>query len=110
MPFYDFECRKCHLVFEDMCPYDEADIYPGVSCPKCGSKKKSRVFSACNINVKFANPKDSSKWDNFSYRAGYNMEKAQNERRAAEEATHMGRSPYRNIDDVSGGENFGEVR
>ena len=110
MPFYDFECHKCHQIFEDMCPYDEAGEYPGVSCPNCQSNKKSRIFSACNINVKFSNPKDTSKWDNFSYRAGYNMEKAQNERRAAQEASHMGGRPYRNIDDLSSGDNFGEVK
>jgi|SRR6516225_5603392 putative FmdB family regulatory protein len=110
MPFYDFECKKCHLVYEDMCPFDEAGKYPSVSCPRCKSNKKDRIFSTCNLHIKFTNPKDTSKWDNFSYRAGYNMEKAQNERRAAEDASHMGQSPYGHIDDLNQGDHFGEVK
>ena len=33
--------------------------------------------------------------DNFSYRAGHNMEKAKNDRRAAESKSHMGKNPYK---------------
>ena len=42
----------------------------------------------------FGNPKESSKWDNFGYRAGHNMEKAKSERRVAESKSHMGTNPY----------------
>lgn len=60
-------------------------------------------------NIKFTNPKDTSKFDNFGYRAGYNLEQAQDLRRKAEEASHMGNSPYKNIDDIQSGNFFGEV-
>ena len=39
-------------------------------------------------------PKESDKWENFSYRAGYLKEQAQGERRAAEGKSHMGPNPY----------------
>jgi hypothetical protein len=48
--------------------------------------------------------------DNFEYRAGYNMDKAQGERRHAEAASHMGQTPYNSIDDITSGKNFGEVQ
>lgn len=108
MPIYEFVCRKCDHAYDDLVPHDETGKYPGVSCPQCGSKRKRRKFGACS--VKFADPKGTSKWDNFSYRAGYNLEKAQGERRAAEAASHMGSAPYRPVDDISSGEFFGEVK
>jgi len=59
----------------------------------------------------FANPKESAKYhDNFNYRAGVNMEQAKAERRNAETASHMGRNPYGNVDDVSSGKYEGPVR
>jgi len=32
------------------------------------------------------------------------------QRKVAEEKSHMGKAPYRNIDDISSGEHFGEVK
>ena len=62
-------------------------------------------------NLKFADPKDTSKWDNFSYRAGYNLEAAQDLRKAAEADSHMGTEPYADgIDDINRGDLFGEVK
>jgi hypothetical protein len=68
-----------------------------VKCAKCKKKADSK-FGAPNLI--FANPKDTSKWDNFSYRAGFNMEKAKGERRAAE-AEAKGEIPYQEINDFN---------
>jgi putative FmdB family regulatory protein len=98
MPLYDFECKKCKEHFEEFSKYDESGKYPGIVCPKCKSKRKAVLPP--KVALKFADPKTSSKWESFSYRAGYNMEKAQGERRAAEAASHMGTNPYNTIDDT----------
>lgn len=60
----------------------------------------------------FRDPRGTSKFEDFSYRAGYFMEKAQLERQAAESQSHMGgtKQIYNDIDDVSSGEFFGEVQ
>jgi putative FmdB family regulatory protein len=110
VPTYDFECRKCRRLYDALCPYDEAGRYAGVTCPHCNSGRKRRVYNGRGPHVKFANPQGTSKWDSFTYRAGYNMEKARGERRAAEAASHMGASPYAGVDDLSGGQYFGEVK
>lgn len=107
MPNYDFMCGGCNKSYSSLEQFDPTGKYKDVRCPKCNSKKKKKLPSAGNI--KFTNPKDTSKFDNFSYRAGYNLEKAQDERRAAESQSHMGTQPYNAVDDISGGEFFGEV-
>jgi len=87
-------------LWEDLCK---------VRCQKCKSKKLTRIFDVPNII--FPDPHGTSKMDSFSYRAGYNMEKAQNERRAAEAASHMGDSPYDTNDrDLNNDRNWGEVK
>ncbi len=93
MPIYRFECDKCNEVYEEITSYDESGKYKGVKCPKCKSKKKHRRFDY-EVAVTFADPRDTSKFDNFSYRAGWNMNKAKGERRAAESKSHMGTNPY----------------
>lgn len=93
MPIYQFECLKCSSRYEDLTTHDETGQYKHVKCPHCNSKKKRRTFEY-DVAVTFSNPKESSKWDNFSYRAGHNMEKAKSERRSAESKSHMGNNPY----------------
>ena len=89
MPMYDFRCKKCEHEWDVLTPYDETKEYKSVKCPECGSNKKEQLIKGC---FAIGGP-TSSKMDNFGYRAGYNMEKAQGERRAAEEAAG-GDSPY----------------
>ncbi len=96
MPIYTFECLKCHETYDGLTPYDEKGKYPKVKCPKCKSKRKSKLFSS-EVVPTFSNPKESSKWDSFTYRAGFNMERAKGDRRAAEGASHMGTNPYPHI-------------
>lgn len=109
MPTYTFYCKACFKSYSDLQPFDPTGKYKDVKCPHCNSKKKSQTPTAPKI--KFTNPTDTSKFDNFSYRAGYNLDKAQDLRRAAESQSHMGSDPYNagGIDDISGGDYFGEV-
>lgn len=71
-----------------MTSHDPKNKYKGVACEFCGSKSKEKVPSS--FGTTFTSPGDSSKWDSFSYRAGYNMDKAKTERRIAERNSKMG--------------------
>ena len=108
MPTYNFECKNCNKIYETLASFDATGKYAGVSCPHCNSKKKKKLLN--DANIKFAQPKDTSKFDNFNYRAGYNLEQAQNLRRDAQTASHMGTDPYMPIDDINKGRHFGEVK
>ncbi len=108
MPTYIFGCKKCKNEYETFTRFDETGKYSDVSCPKCKSKSKKKLITSAHI--KFAQPKDTSKFDNFNYRAGYNLEQATDLRRKAEAASHMGTAPYNPIDDISSGKHFGEVQ
>ncbi len=98
MPLYVFQCtsKKCKTeVFEILCQFDEVEK---VVCPGCDSKKIEKLLTT--PNVQFTHPKDSSKWDSFTYRAGYNLEKAQGDRRNAKEHSHVGPTPYEDTERV----------
>jgi len=99
MPFYDFKCSKCEHIWDEMTSHDPSDKYEKIVCPECGSKKKEKLFPS---SFSIGGP-TSSKMDNFGYRAGFNWERAQGERRAAEEAAG-GSSPYRDTNDFALGE------
>ena len=90
MPIYDFKCKSCDKVFEELCKFN---VYDSVVC-SCGSKKIELLMSIPAIT--FSNPLESSKFhDSFSYRAGVKAEKAKGERRFAEANDHMGVNPYK---------------
>lgn len=108
MPFYEFMCKKCDKKYEELCNYDPTEKYKDVECPHCKSKKKEKLVSTAIVT--FANPVGTSKFENFEYRAGYNMEKAKNERRAAEQARKEEIPAYHSIDDISSGKNFGNTK
>lgn len=64
-----------------------------------------------SISFSFSNPRGTSLEDSFSYKAGYNMEQAKNQRRVAEEKSHMGKDGgYNAIDDITSGKFEGEVK
>lgn len=87
MPIYNFKCKKCEKIFEKICKMGDYKA----ECI-CGSKKVEQLLTV--PAVVFVNAKESSKYDNFSYKAGALMEKAKEERRFAEEHDHMGVNPY----------------
>jgi len=88
MPLYEFNCLKCNKNYEVICSFK--DNQDDIQCEHCGSKKKNKLVSNCSLS--FAQPGESSKWESFSYRAGYNMDKAKQERRIAERNSKMGTS------------------
>lgn len=103
MPFYEFECNKCKLKYDDLVvSYDETGKWPTVKCPECGSKKKTKLMSNCQFN--FANPEGTDRWNSQStghdYRFKHNIPKVKKEREMAEALSHMGSSPYKSIDDT----------
>lgn len=103
MPIYEFSCNECKYQYEFLSKYDETEEYPSVSCPKCQSKVKKKVPSICSFA--FAQVEGTSRMERFDYRAGHYMNKAQAERRAAEEFSHVGANPYTtHLDDTSYGE------
>ncbi len=98
MPLYVFQCtiKKCKTeVFEVLCRRDEIEK---VVCPGCDSKKIEKLLTT--PNVQFTNPQNSSKWDSFTYRAGYNLDKAKGDRRNAQAQSHVGATPYEDTERV----------
>lgn len=112
MPRYDFECKKCGIEYDELVPYDETGKYKTVKCPACKSKKKTKLVS-CG-GYAFSNPEGTDRWTNEStghdYRFRHNLPKVLDQRAKAEAASHVGPTPYRNIDDISSGKHFGEVK
>lgn len=111
MPVYDFECRGCGKNYDEYAPFDKSGEYPGVSCPGCGSLEKNKIPSP--FSVAFKDPMQSSKWtDNFNYRAEHLMHRGAEERRQAEQNSHMGTRPYGEVNnsdfDIPGA--FDEVK
>lgn len=99
MPRYDFECKKCKAKYDDFAPFDEKGKYPSVSCPECGSKRKTKLISLCNFN--FADPVGTDRYNNsHDYRFHHKLPSVLAERQAAEEAA-AGQAPYQNIDDLN---------
>ena len=97
MPIYSFKCKKCQNTYDDLLDFDPTGKYSTAKCEHCGSKKKEKLSHNCTVT--FANPKDSSKWESFSYRAGKTMDDAKELRRKAEAQSHVGDQPYHKIDD-----------
>lgn len=102
MPRYDFQCKKCECVYEEIVAYDESGKYPTIKCPKCSSKKKDKLITTCNYS--FSNPVGTDRWNSESsghdYRFKHNLPKVLDERRRAEENSHMGKNVYKEINDL----------
>lgn len=103
MPSCDFVCNECNHKYEDLCDYDPTGVYPETHCPKCSSESKTPCLSIPAI--KFAQPIGTSKMEDFSYRAGFYMERAKEERRQAEKKSKAS-DFYNTIDDISSGDHF----
>ena len=109
---YEFECKKCGEVYEEFVKaIDPTGKYKNVKCPKCSSTRKIKLISAVKHN--FVNPEGTGKMNTHEYRAKHAIEKpggAKDQRKYAEEHSHMGSSPYPRIDDIGSGKYFGEVK
>lgn len=109
MPFYTFETKDegvespflARLSFSDYdkvmeeqdCDDDKWYCGEGPEHPDTSTPVKTWRRVLDNVNCNFADPTTSSRWDNFEYRAGYNMVKAQEQRRTAEARSHVGQTP-----------------
>ncbi len=49
MPFYDYKCRKCDNVFEELVPIATPD--DEIRCPRCGALDSERQISAPSIST-----------------------------------------------------------
>jgi len=111
VPLYEFECNKCDSGYTELAQYDESGEYESVICPECGSSDKTKLLSACKHS--FTNPEGTDKMNTHDYRAHHAIEKpggASDQRKNAEENSHMGSDPYPKIDDVNSGKHFGPVK
>lgn len=45
MPLYEFECAKCHAVFEEL--VHTGSHGEGLACPSCGERKIGKRMSVC---------------------------------------------------------------
>ena len=116
MPRYEFNCSKCNEVYDIWSSISEKDeTVKKTKCPSCKSKKKVEVYGV--PSVKFENQVGTDRWHSDSkghdYRHKYNMDRkggVRDQRKNAEKNSHVGPTPYRNIDDVSSGKHFGEVK
>jgi putative FmdB family regulatory protein len=116
MPRYEMKCDGCDEVYDVWSKIAEKeDSVKKARCPKCESENKTEIFGC--PSVKFANPVGTDRWNSESkghdYRFKYNMYKpggTRDQRTAAARASKVGAEPYRRIDDISSGKNFGEVK
>ena len=112
MPLYEFQCKRCEEVYEELAKYDEMGKYKGIKCPECGSTRKKRLMSSSSFN--FTNPEDTGRWNNertgHDYRYKHKQPAVRKVREDARRESHVGPTPYVGIDDVSSGRNFGEVK
>lgn len=116
MPRYEFECEKCQCVYDIWSLMAEKDqnVKKG-KCPKCKSKKKKEIIGCPNFT--FGNPVGTDRWNSDStghdYRFHHEMEKPGgviDQRKNAEEKSHVGATPYREINDLGNDKNWGEVK
>lgn len=114
----EFRCKKCNNVYEMVVgtsdvPIDATGKYSKINCPQCFSKKKEKLISLPARAV-FVNPVGTDLWEaSHDYRAKHEIEKpggARDQRKMAEEFSHMGPNPYNEIDDISDGNHFGEIK
>lgn len=96
---YEFECLDCNTKFEELSQYDESGIYPNVLCPECGSDNKIKVPSRVTCN--FTNPIGTDIFNKHDYRHWWNIHRkggSLEQRKVAQERSHMGANPYPHID------------
>lgn len=112
MPFYPVECSKCGKEYEVHASMSGSDEAIKEAKCECGSKKKTRIVTAAPCT--FVNPEGTRRWINTSTGHDYRyhakaLPAALKQREAAEKFSKT-KNPYRQIDDISSGKHFGEVK
>lgn len=112
MPIYTFRCKKCNEAYEELVSYDATGKYKSVKCPACNSKSKEKLVDCASFA--FTNPVGTDRWNSeaqgHDYRYRYKAPAVAKEREMAQKLSHVGPNPYREIDDISSGKYFGEVK
>jgi len=113
MAIYVLECKKCECEYEIqsmMC--DQRESIKKAKCPECKSKSKQQIITSTPFS--FSDPVGSDRYNNsHDYRFKHSQDKpggVRDQRKAAEIDSHVGKHPYNNIDDISSGKHFGEVK
>jgi putative FmdB family regulatory protein len=52
MPTYEYECKKCGHVYEEVLQISERENKNG-KCPKCGSIKKEKLITSIQFKVRW---------------------------------------------------------
>lgn len=94
---YEFECKKCKSVYEELVKAWREDGIYDVECPKCQSTDKDKLISL---------PAELVNKDSHDYKFKAMQPQLAQQRAAIEATSHMGAEPYNGIDDISSGENF----
>jgi putative FmdB family regulatory protein len=59
MPIYEFQCKKCGLVFEQICfPSDESEA---LLCPSCGANDPCKLMSSFSCSASAADSAAASR-------------------------------------------------
>jgi putative FmdB family regulatory protein len=112
MPMFDFECKKCNQVYEDLVNHSNPE--KKIKCPFCSSKSKTKLVSKPNFN--FSNPVGTDRWNSESnghqYRFDHNRPNVKKQREHAEQKSHMGNTFdfYKKHDDLNKDENWGPAK
>ncbi len=105
MPTFDFNCKDCNHVFEELCNTDPTETYPEVTCPHCKSKNKEKLLNSCNFT--FAQPEGTDRWNkSHDYRFYHKQPGIRKERENAVAKSHMGSKPYNDINDLTSDKPF----
>lgn len=112
---YEFECVECHAIYDVWSSAkDKKKNVNKAKCPNCSSKKKQENFG---VAFKFGNPIGTDKWGSDStghdFRHKWNMMRKGgviDQRKHAEEKSHVGPTPYREIDDLNKDSSWGKVK
>lgn len=116
MPRYEMKCDGCGEVYDVWSSMASKDSsVAAAECPSCKSAHKTELIGCPSVS--FSNPVGTDRWNSeakgHDYRFKYKMDQPggpRHQRAAAARASKVGPSPYRKIDDISGGKHFGEVK
>jgi putative FmdB family regulatory protein len=116
MPIYEFKCQSCGFIYDVFCNMSQKEEkVKKTKCEQCKSLEKEELVAAPFF--KFSNPVGTDRWNSESkghdYRHNFNMDRkggVRDQRKFAEENSHVGANPYNHIDDISSGKHFGEVK
>lgn len=116
MAFYDMKCLKCECIYEVSSTISgKEENVKKAKCPECKSKRKEELIGVpgYKFNQVIGTDRYMSDGTGHDYRHNWNMDRkggVRDQRKYAEANSHVGPKPYNDIDDISSGKYFGEVK